>query len=250
MFGKKAEAFSLNCCLWLLCMFLVFTVSGCLHIAEPITVPCAVYETVAGSFLMLAREDVKDGESAWKQGSGVAVVGEDGRHFIYTAKHVLFDKEDGGSLPTRFYATPLSGESVEIDLEDIETPTLNHDAARIAISEPICPELRLADRLPRYGDRLYFFGDAGGAGVMCASMGEVIAIGPLEFEHTGDIMRGMSGGPVVDEDCRLVGLCQKGRKEPPSKKGVELSSDSRYLKTRRFAASLHNIKWCHLQTDK
>ena len=216
---------------------------GCIHPYETEIVSREMYETVAQSFLMLAREDVADGKSAWNQGSGVAVVGKDGRHFIYTAKHVLFDKENDGALPTRLYATRMSGKSVEVDLSGIEVPELNHDAVRIVIPKPICPELRLADHPPRYGERLYFFGDAGGAGVMCAEAGTVIAIGPLELEHTADIVRGMSGGPVVDADCRLVGLCEKGRKLTARKNGMELPSDSRYLKTRRFGAALHNIKW-------
>ena len=221
----------------------LFSLSGCIHIADTTSVPRTAYETVALSFLMLAREDVADGKSMWSQGSGVAVVGEDGRHFIYTARHVLLDKERGGALPTRLYATRMTGESVEIDLSNIEVPELNHDAVRIVIPKPICTELHLADHPPRYGERLYFFGDAGGAGVMCAEAGTVVAIGPLEFEHTADIVRGMSGGPVVDADCRLVGLCQKGRKLTARKNGVELPSDSRYLKTRRFGAILHGIKW-------
>ena len=222
---------------------LAMSIFGCLHIADATAVPCAAYETVAQSFLMLAREDVADGKSAWSQGSGVAVVGEDGRHFIYTARHVLFDKERDGALPTRLYATLMTGESVEIEQSNIEVPELNHDAVRIVIPKPICPELRLADHPPRYGETLFFFGDAGGAGVMCAEAGTVIAIGPLEFEHTADIVRGMSGGPVVDADCRLVGLCQKGRKLAARKNGVELPSDSRFLRTRRFATMLHNINW-------
>ncbi|MGN0855423.1 MAG: trypsin-like peptidase domain-containing protein, partial [Kiritimatiellia bacterium] len=145
--------------------------------------------------------------------------------------------------PTRLYATLMTGENVEIDFSTIEVPELNHDAVRIAIPKPICPGLHLADHPPRYGEALFFFGDANGAGVMCAEVGTVIALGPLEFEHTADIMRGMSGGPVVDADCRLVGLCEKGRKTTARKNGVELPGDSRFLKTRRFATTLHNVTW-------
>ena len=229
--------------LWHLFMLSSIALYGCLHPCEKVGVPQEMYETVAQSFLMLVREDVKDGKSVWSQGSGVAVVGEDGRHFIYSARHVLFDKENGGALPTRLYATLMTGASVEVELSNIEVPELNHDAVRIVIPKPICPELHLADHSPRYCERLYFFGDAGGAGVVCAEVGMVVAIGPLEFEHTADIVRGMSGGPVVDADCRLVGLCEKGRKTTARKNGVELPADSRFLKTRRFATTLHNIKW-------
>ena len=50
----------------------VFLVCGCIHISDHATVPVATYDTVGQSFLMLAREDVADGKSAWNQGSGVA----------------------------------------------------------------------------------------------------------------------------------------------------------------------------------
>ncbi len=223
--------------------FLTLVFCGCIHPCETEDVSREMYDTMAQSFLMLAREDVKDGKSVWSQGSGIAVADEDGRHFIYTARHILFDKENNGALPTRLYATRMTGESVEIDFSNIETPELNHDAVRIVIPKPICPELHLANRSPRYDERLFFFGDANSAGVMCAEAGKVIALGPLEFEHTADIMRGMSGGPVVDTDCRLIGLCEKGRKMTAHKNGVELPSDSRFLRTRRFATMLYNVKW-------
>ena len=36
-------------------------------------VPVAIYDKVARSFLMLTREDEKDGKTIWSRGSGVAV---------------------------------------------------------------------------------------------------------------------------------------------------------------------------------
>lgn len=78
---------------------------------------------------------------------------------------------------------------------------------------------------------------------MCARTGTVIALGPLEFEHDVDTIKGMSGGPVVDRYGNLVGLCEKGRTTTAQNAGVEIKSDSRYLQLRNFATSLHNIKW-------
>lgn len=216
---------------------------GCVHLAPAPSVPVALYDKVAESFVMVVRADeAENGEMTWSQASGCAVE-EDGRHYLYTARHVVFDKKNNDALPKKLYATTLQGENHAIDLSKLEVPDDNHDAVRIELPQPICRELHLARRSPKYGDRIFVFGDAGGAGVMCAEAGTVIAIGPMEFEHTADIARGMSGGPVVNSDCRLVGLCQKGRKLTARKNGVELPSDSRFLKTRRFATTLHNINW-------
>ena len=215
---------------------------GCVNLGVPDAVPVALYDRVAESFLMIAREDETGGKTTWDQGSGVAIE-EDGRHYVYTAKHVLFDKKNNNALPKKLYATTIKGESFVIDLADIEIPCHNHDAARIVLPKPICREMRLADHPPRYEERIFVFGDARGAGVMCAEAGKVVALGPLEFEITADAISGMSGGPVVDLDGRVVGLCQKGRATTARKNGVEVVSDSRYLKLRNFASTLHNIKW-------
>ena len=167
----------------------------------------------------------------------------DGRHYLYTARHVVFDETNNDALPKKLFATTLDGESYVIDLSTLEVPDDNHDAVRIELTRPICRELRLADRKPRYGETLFVFGDARGAGVMCADAGKVMAIGPLEFEHDVDTIKGMSGGPVVDRDGNLVGLCEKGRTTTAQKAGVEIKSDSRYLRLRNFATALHNINW-------
>ena len=219
------------------------SICGCLDMdGRNAVVPVAIYEKTGQAFVMIVREDETDGRTTWSQGSGVAVEGN-GLHYIYTAKHILFDKANGNALPKRLYATTLQGESFDIDLLNIETPQSNHDAVRIELSSPICRELHLSNRSPRYGERLFFFGDAKGVGVMCAEIGTVVAVGPLEFEHTADIIIGMSGGPVVDADGRLVGLCEKGRIATAHKNGVEIKSDSRYLKVRKFAVPLHNVEW-------
>jgi len=224
------------------------SICGCLNMdGRNTAVPVALYDTIGQAFLMVVREDETDGRTTWSQGSGVAVE-ESGRHYIYTARHILFDKANGNALPKRLYATTLQGESFDIDLLNIETPKGNHDVVRIELLKPICQELRLVNRSPRYGERLFFFGDAKSVGVMCAEVGTVIAVGPLEFEHTADIITGMSGGPVVDADGRLVGLCEKGRVATAHKNGVETKDDSRYLKVRKFAVPLHNVEWQTFKT--
>ena len=216
---------------------------GCTHLAPAPAVPVALYEKVAEAFLMVAREDeAENGEMTWSQASGCAVE-EDGRHYLYTARHVVFDKKNNDALPKKLYATTLQGENHAIDLSKLEVPDDKHDAVRIELTRPICRELRLADRKPRYGETLFVFGDARGAGVMCADAGKVMAIGPLEFEHDVDTIKGMSGGPVVDRYGNLVGLCEKGRTTMAQKAGVEVKSDSRYLRLRNFATLLHNINW-------
>lgn len=217
--------------------------SGCVHVAPFHAVQVALYEKVAEAFVMVVRADAaENGEMTWSQASGCAVEA-DGRHYLYTARHVVFDKKNNDALPKKLYATTLQGENHAIDLSKLEVPDDNHDAVRIELTRPICRELRLANRKPRYGETLFVFGDARGAGVMCADAGKVMAIGPLEFEHDVDTIKGMSGGPVVDRDGNLVGLCEKGRTTTAQKAGVEIKSDSRYLRLRNFATLLHNINW-------
>ena len=217
--------------------------SGCVRLVPTPGVPVALYEKVAEAFLMVVREDeAENGETTWSQASGCAVE-EDRRHYLYTARHVVFDKKNNDVLPKKLYATTSQGENHTIDFSKLEVPDGNHDAVRIELTRPICRELRLANQKPRYGETLFVFGDARGAGVMCADAGKVMAIGPLEFEHDVDTIKGMSGGPVVDHDGNLVGLCEKGRTTTAQKAGVEINSDSRYLRLRNFATSLHNIKW-------
>jgi hypothetical protein len=217
--------------------------SGCAHVVSTPSVPVALYEKVAEAFVMVTREDdAENVEITWSQASGCAVE-EDGRHYLYTARHVVFDETNNDALPEKLFATTLDGESYVIDLSTLEVPDDNHDAVRIELPQPICRELHLARRSPKYGDRIFVFGDAGGAGVMCAEAGTVIALGPLEFEHTADSIGGMSGGPVVDSDGDVIGLCQKGRKTTAHKNGIAVESDSRYLRLRNFAALLHGIVW-------
>lgn len=221
----------------------VLFLSGCTNLAPAPAVSVALYEKVAETFVMVAREDVAEkGKTTWSQASGCAVE-EEGRHYLYTARHVVFDKTDYDALPNKLYATTLNGESHPIDLSNLEVPEGNHDAVRIELKKPICHELHLAKQKPRYGETLFVFGDARGAGVMCADAGKVMAIGPLEFEHDVDTIKGMSGGPVVDSNGNLVGLCEKGGTTTAQKEGVEIKSDSRYLRLRNFATALHNINW-------
>ena len=169
---------------------LILFLSGCTHFATAPAVPITLYEKVAESFLMVARADeAENGEMTWSQASGCAV-GENGRHYLYTARHVVFDKKNNDALPKKLSATTLDGERYVIDLSKLEVPDDNHDAVRIELQKPICRELRLANRKPRYGETLFVFGDARGAGVMCADAGKVMAIGPLEFEQNVDTSTG------------------------------------------------------------
>ena len=222
---------------------LALSLLGCTQYTSTPAVPAGLYERVAEAFVMVAREDeAENGEMTWRQASGFAVE-EDGRHYLYTARHVVFDKKNDNALPRKLYATTLKGDSHAIDLSRLEVPQGNHDAVRIELPQPICRELRLARCPPRYGNRIFVFGDAGGAGVVCAETGTVIARGPLEFEHTADSIGGMSGGPVVDANGDVVGLCQKGRKTTARKDGIAVESDTRYLRLRNFAAVLHGFVW-------
>ena len=221
-------------------IMLALFLTGCREEIVDLKLTKSFYSRVSQSFLMLAREDVKDGKSLWANGSGFAVI-ENGTNYVYTARHVVID--GCGNLPDRLYATDVEGRSSELDLNALEVPIGNHDVARFKIKEPITHGLRLSHRTPVYQETLYFFGDAFGAGVINAEVGKVVGIGPLEFEHTADIVKGMSGGPVVDADGLVVGVCQKGRKQTAHQNGVTLPDDSKHLRVRKFGANLSKIRW-------
>ena len=178
----------------ILLLILVLFLSCCTHLAPSPAVYVALYENVAESFLMVTREDVAEKDKMnWRQASGYAIE-EDGWHYLYTARHIIFDKTNNGALPKKLYATTLQGESHTIDLSKLEVPDGNHDVVRIELQQPVCRELHLANLKPRYDETLSVFGATRGAGVMCADAGKVMAIGPLEFEHDVDTIKGMSRG--------------------------------------------------------
>lgn len=215
--------------------------AGCIQSLGNKQTIASAYDEISKSFFLIAREDMVDGQSVWNSGSGFFVE-ESGTNYLYTAQHVVLNKN--GKLPAALYATNKDGESWRIDLASLEVPHGNHDAARIALDSQIAKPLRIAHRSPAYDESLFFFGDAFGAGVMNAEVGTVVGIGPIEFEHTADIVKGMSGGPIVDAEGVVVGICQKGRKTTAHKNGEALpTDDSKYLKVRKFAVNLGTVKW-------
>ena len=98
---------------------ITLTLSGCVHLAPSLAVPSALYDSVAEAFVMVTREDeAENGETTWSQASGCAV-GENGRHYLYTARHVVFDKKNNDALPKMLYATTLQCENHAIDLSTL-----------------------------------------------------------------------------------------------------------------------------------
>lgn len=221
----------------------ILFLGGCCHPS-----PRDLYASVQQSFALVARESVEDGESLWSEGSGFLVI-ENGTNYLYTARHIYFDKD--GNKPSGLYITTMDGVSSPVTLTSLEESKLNHDIVRFVVSNNDCVGLSLATTPLHYGDTIYCFGNAFGAGVMNMEEGRVLAVGPLEFEHTAEVVKGMSGGPIVNERGEVVGLCQKGRRMTAKEAGTILCDGTKYIgRLRNFGANGNTVLWSCPQKDK
>lgn len=220
----------------------ILLLGGCCQLS-----PRDLYASVQKSFVLVARESVENGKSHWSEGSGFIVI-ENGTNYLYTARHIYFDKD--GNKPNGLYVTTMDGASSHVNLTSLEESSLNHDIVRIVVSNNVCEGLSLATTPLHYGDTIYCFGNAFGAGVMNMEEGTVLAVGPLEFEHTAEVVKGMSGGPIVNDRGEVVGLCQKGRRMTAKEAGTILCEGTKYIgRLRNFGANGNTVLWNCAQAE-
>lgn len=137
-------------------------------------------------------------------GSGFAV---DGQGLAVTNYHVvaplLWRPGD-----YRAEAVLSDGGTREVSLHALD---IVHDLALIRVSGPPLAPFALAETLPLKGTRLYAIGNPKDLGVTII---EGTYSGALEeslyekLHFTGSINPGMSGGPVIDGEGNLVGVCE------------------------------------------
>ncbi len=154
-------------------------------------------------------------------GSGF-LVQENGRVWVYTNRHVIGSARD-------LTATDVSGKEIELgELEVVK----DLDLARFATKER--RGLELGGSLST-GQEIAVYGNSQGSGVITRSEGQVLGLSADALEVSSEIVSGNSGGPVLDEEGRVLGVSTfvtTGWSGDPTMIGT------RYVEPRRFALRL------------
>lgn len=131
----------------------------------------------------------------------------DDEFFIYTNAHVLAGNR-------RLRITTPSGKTLS-NYKYIETAPKgydNGDLVRLALSETVEKALRLVEGAdgPKIDGEVWALGNSQGSGVIRSLEGKVVGVGPARIEITSEIVKGNSGGPVIDDLFRVVGVSSFG----------------------------------------
>ena len=90
----------------------------------------------------------------------------------------------------------------------------------------------------RINSKVIAYGDALGGGVMTQNKGRILAVGADKIEIDAEVLQGDSGGPVINEAGRVVGVVSSG--------SIDRSiwaKDTRYEKVRKFAERVDCGDW-------
>lgn len=166
--------------------------------------PTRAFETVAPALLSL-RVHIPGNDKALSQGSAFLVDGE-GR--AVTAFHVVKDHVEQPTERLLRYRT-MNGEEGSATVLAVD---FIHDVAVIGTDLKSRPHLKLPPGkapLPPPGETLYAFGDPLALGMSMTSGtygGPSAGFGRGRLRYSGALNPGMSGGPTVSADGRLVGV--------------------------------------------
>jgi len=165
-----------------------------------------------------------------KSGDGVGTgffVFEAGKCYVYTNQHVIADIQNLEMVDTAGEVVPLG---------DLEVANAL-DIARFRV--PTRPAFRITDEASN-GATVTLLGNSEGAGVITSSEGKIQGIGPEEIEVESDFVPGNSGGPVLDENNRVVAIATYIRRGEEDPDWVE--ENTRYAETRRFTVRPSRVK--------
>jgi len=125
--------------------------------------------------------------------------------FVFTNYHVIADLANHpGEYVARFLTE--SGERGNLQLVNVDVV---HDLALLRSDELLPEPLVIADRIPRQGTRLYSMGFPYDIGltIVEGTYNGLLEKSLYERMHfTGSINPGMSGGPVLDQTGRVIGI--------------------------------------------
>jgi len=176
-----------------------------------------------------------EGESG--VGTGFVCLME-GKKYLVTNKHVA---DQRGKIKAYF----LDGELLSFNDDSMIEVAQNRDLVRVEIQTKR-EGIELSDITPDIGERVEFYGNAGGGKVITVTVGKILAVGQERIEIDSPIQGGNSGSPLIKaSDGKVIGVTTISTfnrlDNDPSKVGTRY--DPRVKLTREFAVRFTGVKW-------
>lgn len=157
------------------------------------------------------------------------------RFFVYTNQHVIAGAK---TLPRA-----IRPDGSVVPLGKLVT-AVNYDLAIFMLDQPEEHFLELqteVDTQVNVGDRIATPGNSGGASTITFKFGKVVAIGPQLVEIDALIKGGNSGGPILHENGRVIGIVSYFTEEARDDPRI---AGRQEIVVRRFGYRLDNVqKW-------
>ena len=156
------------------------------------------------------------------------------RFFVYTNQHVIAGAKQ---LPRA-----LRPDGSAVTLGKLVT-AVSYDVAIFMLDGPEPNFLELQSDVAgqvNVGDRIATPGNSGGAATITYKFGRVVAIGPQLVEMDAQIKGGNSGGPILHENGRVIGIVSYFTEE--SKDDARITGAEAETVVRRFGYRLDNIE--------
>ncbi len=171
------------------------------------------------------------------QGTGF-ICEERGKKYFVTNRHVARSR---GKMTAYF----LDGKKIEFSLDSIIEVADNRDLVRFEVQDDR-PVLQISNMTPNIGEKVEFYGNAGGKGVVTVTTGKILAVGQEQIEISSPIQSGNSGSPLVRiSDGCVIGVTTFSTfnriEGDPSKVGTRYDPNVRL--TREFAVRFTGVTW-------
>ena len=174
-----------------------------------------------------------------EDGDGTGFLCEmDGKKYFVTNKHVA---DQRGRIVAKF----VDGTKMTFSLDSSIDVAENRDLVRFVVSTDL-PCLYPSSDTPRIGERIEFYGNAGGGEVITMTAGKILAVGMERIEIDCPIQGGNSGSPLVlASDGKVIGVTTLSKfnrlNNDLSKVGTRY--DPKVKLTREFAVRFSGVSW-------